>query len=232
MNSSQFYTPKMTRINKMIIIATVSLFILSSVMSLSGGGSLALYLGLSLDFFLRGGVHTLFTFPFVGTGLFEVLFDCLLLWFLGCELEALWGRTKYLFLLLFSTLLSAVTYLAVCLMFPTLSSLSLTGLATFCNAMLVAYALIYPNRNFSFFMIFPIPAKWFCLILLGMQLYLGIFTPGATQAWGHMGGMLAGLLFIKGAKLTQLKKPSSLAPKKKNHLKLVKDEDNTPKYWQ
>lgn len=232
MNSYQFYTPKLTFISKWMIILTVALFLLSSILNLSMGGGLVPYLGLSANTFFSGGIHTILTYPFMGTGLFEVIFDCLLIWFLGCELEAMWGRVKYVFLAVFATLLSAAVFLAVCLLFPSLSSYPLTGLAGICNAMLVAYAMIYPDRYFSFFMIFPMKAKWFCLILLGMQLYLGVFTPGATLAWGHMGGMLAGFLFIKWPNLSQIKSSLPSKPKKKGNLKLIKGNDDTPKYWQ
>ncbi len=231
MNSYKFYTPRLTFISKIIIIATVAIFLLSSVLELSMGGGLKPFLGLTATGFISGGIHTIFTYPFMGTGLFEVIFDCLLVWFIGCELEALWGRGKYLLLGLFATLLSGVIYLAVSLVFPSVSGLALTGLAGFCNALLVAYAILYPDRYFSFFMIFPIQAKWFCLILLGMQLYLGIFSPGAVLAWGHMGGMLAGFLFMKWPQIGTFKGISSSKPKRKGNLKLVKGNDNTPKYW-
>lgn len=231
MNSQQFYTPRLTFVSKVFIIITVSLFLISSVLRASMGSGLEGVLGLSSHFFFRGGFHTLVTYPFLGTGLFEVLFDCLLLWFIGCELEGMWGKAKYFILALFSTILSGVIYLAVSQISPSLSAYPLTGLAGICNALLVAYALIYPDRYFSFFMIFPIKAKWFCLILLGMQLYLGIFSPGASLAWGHMGGMLAGFLFMKWPKLRSFKTSMPSRPKKKGNLRLIKDEDNDPKYW-
>lgn len=232
MNSYQFYTPRLTFISKIIIIATVAIFLLSSVLELSMGGGLKPFLGLTATGFVSGGIHTILTYPFMGTGLFEVIFDCLLVWFIGCELEALWGRGKYLLLALFATLLSAAIYLAVSLVFPSVGGVALTGLAGFCNALLVAYAVLYPDRYFSFFMIFPIQAKWFCLILLGMQLYLGIFSPAGVLAWGHMGGMLAGFLFMKWPKFGTFKGISSSKPKRKGNLKLVKGDDDTPKYWQ
>ena len=231
MSYQQFYTPRLTFVSKIFIILTVSFFLLSSVLRLSMGSGLEATLGLSSAFFFRGGFHTLITYPFLGTGLFEVIFDCMMIWFLGCELEAMWGRLKYFMLALMATLLSGVVYLAVSLLFPSLSTYPLTGLAGICNALLVAYALIYPDRYFSFFMIFPIKAKWFCLILLGMQLYLGIFSPGASLAWGHMGGMLAGLLFIKWPRMGSFKMNLPSRPKKKGNLRLVNGEDNDPKYW-
>jgi len=236
MNSYQIHTPRLLPVSKIFIVMTVFIFLLSSVLKVTIGLDLAPFLGLSSSLFFKGGIYSIVTYPFMGTGLFEVIFDSLLIWFLGSELEALWGKVKYLGLAFFAAFLSGAVFLFVGLFFPSLSLYPLTGLAGVCNAMLVIYAMLYPERYFSFMMIFPLKAKWFCLILLGMQLYLGIFSPGAALAWGHMGGMLAGYLFmkfwqmkIKGISFSLMSK--KLKSPKKGKLHLIKGEDSDQKYW-
>ena len=79
-----------------------------------------------------------------------------------------------------------------------------------------------------FFTFFPVKAKWFCLILIGMLTYQGIFTPGAAGAWGHLGAMASGFGFMFFASRNSLSLPSfgqKKRPKSKANLRIVKDDD-------
>ena len=39
-------------------------------------------------------------------------------------------------------------------------------------------------------------AKWFVILLIGMNLYHGFFTPGGMFAWAQIGAMIAGFLWM------------------------------------
>lgn len=90
--------------------------------------------------------------------------------------------------------------------------------------------------------IFPLKAKYFCMILGFMQLYLSIFSPHKIIPLSHLFAILCAVLFIfimDRSLLTfnfqfKLKKPE--AKKRKSHLKIVESDDehnkkNGPKYW-
>ncbi|MCK5882995.1 MAG: rhomboid family intramembrane serine protease [Bacteriovoracaceae bacterium] len=229
------HLPQLSKTNKVIIIAMVAAFLLGSIMKEFADFQFATLLGLSTANILRGNILSPFSYPFIGTGLMEVVFNGMLFWFIGSELEPLWGRKRYLTFMAVSLLGGALIFLFLQFMFMGTSLLSLTGMAGVTSSMLVAYAILYPDRTFLFMLIFPVKAKYFCMLLIGMQLYMGIFSPSFILAWGHLGAILSGFLYMAYVANAKNFKgmPSFKAKKKKNHLKLVDDEDksNGPKYW-
>jgi membrane associated rhomboid family serine protease len=62
----------------------------------------------------------------------------------------------------------------------------------------VAYAMLYPNDVWM--LIFPpvrMKAKWFILIFLALELYLGVTgTVEGVAHFAHLGGALVGFLLI------------------------------------
>ncbi len=252
---NQIMLPTLTRINKGIIIISAFLFIVSSILIKLSGVNLFSILGLSAEGFFKGHVWQLLTYPFISRGIMEVIFNCIMMWFIGSELERTWGQRRYIFFLLFSWVGSGLIYLLVSSLFFSsgpVYSLSLTGLAGASSALCLAYAILYPDREFTFMLIFPMKAKYFCGILIIMSLYQGIFTATGALAWGHLGAMFFGYLYMylvshpyfksitPGGRLSESKgkkssgkkseNPWSLGAlkskkaKKKSHLSLVEEE--------
>ena len=228
------YTPKLTQTNKILVIFVVLFFIVGSIME-KNGLSLINMLGLSPHGVLAGKIHLLLTWPFVGRGLLEVVFNCLLLWFLGSELEGIWGKRRYLVFILWTILGAGVIYLAIALFFFPTSPLALTGMAGLVDALLLAYAILFPDRVFHFMMVIPVQAKYFCMILIGMQLWFGFFSSAAVLAWGQLAAMACAFFYMILVSSPTLKKLTSFPKRRKirsDHLKLVKKNKKNPKYWQ
>ncbi len=238
-----YQAPPLSKVNKILIITMVSLFLLQSIGQALGAFSLVQIFGLipGATFPLR--LYTLFTYPWVETSLMAVLFNGLALWFLGSEMERQWGSRVYLKFLFASTMLAAVLYLFVAgllLRGTWLGGGVLVGTAGFTYALCTAYAVLYPEREFLMMFAFPVKAKWFCLIMAGVELYLGLFS-GNPASWGHIFSMGVAFLIIRYQSFPViawwLKESSSNAPAtrkkpKDNHLRLVKsDDDDKPKYW-
>ena len=67
---------------------------------------------------------------------------------------------------------------------------------------MLAYALYFPNRPILLYFIFPIPAKYFVAIMGGISLLSSMSGPGGGIAHTtHLGGMVAGYLYLKGGRL-------------------------------
>lgn len=258
----KIHMPSLSFVNKVLIILSVTFFVIESILTKMSGISLIPFFGLSAGTFSKGFVWQLITYPLFGRGLLEVVFGCLLLWFIGCSLEDIWGRKRYLSFLLFSTVGAGLIYLLVSFLFFAGSPvyfLSLTGLAGVTSALCLAYAVLFPDQTFTFMLLFPMKAKYFCAILIAMSLYQGFFSPSGAMAWGHLGGMAFGYLYMfmvahpnlrryvpggvtggssggSGSRKDFVDPWSAKARKKrKSHLSLVDDDkkdddDNKPKY--
>ncbi len=242
---SQIYLPKLSLVNKSLIILSSALFILDFILARAGGMGLGSVLGLSAERVFNGHIYALITYPFLSNSIIEVILNCLMLWLMGSEFESNWGTRRYLSFI-FSTILGgAILYLLVVGLFfqnSVIFSFPLTGLSGIVGALCLAYAVIYPERIFSFLMIIPVKAKYFCMILVVISLYQGISSPTGVGAWGQLGAIASAYVFMiaishrnfkmlsdKMSKMTQVKS----RPKSKAKLTIVKDDsDKPPKYWQ
>ncbi len=244
----QIYLPKLSRINKIIVIVTVALFLINTVLSQFMQFSLVPILGMSFQGMVSGKIFQLITYPFLGTGLFEVVLNCLMLWLMGSEFELNWGVKRYLVFLTSVTLGAALLVLGISAITgsPALSSFSLTGLSGIVTSLCVTYAFLYPDRIFSFMMVIPVKAKIFCLILAAISFYQGFFTAYGVGAWSQLGSMGMGFLYMWLTTKNSKKKISrdgqsldywSKRKKSKANLSIVRDDgekqnsDDKPKYW-
>lgn len=241
MQGQQIYVPPLTKVNKYILIAIGGSFLIQSLLQTAGGVSLINYMGLSTDGFLSGYVHSIFTYPLVQTGLMGVIFDGLIIWFIGSELESKWGTKDYSIFLASSVLVAGFIYLVFSKLFFS-SFLPLVGVNGISYALLLAFAILFPDRILTFMLIFPMKAKYFCMILMGILLFNG-FISQAQTAWGHLGAMLGGFAYMywitKSRATGRSGKVLNLFKKKnRNNLYIVKDDNapnkpnpNDPKYW-
>lgn len=235
----QFYMPNLSKTNKYLLIILGASFLIHSIAINVFKFPLTNFLGLSLVSFFSGFIFQIFTYPFANTGLMDVVFSGLLLWFLGSELESIWGSRKYFIYLVSTVFFSGLIFLLVSAIIDgPMSGFPFHGMSVLSSAMCVSYAVHFPDRVFQFFMLIPIKAKYFCMILAGMSLYTGFFTPGAAMAFGNLGAMIFGFAFIyleKNPLLNafMIKRKANLSTKK-SHLRVVPndDEKRPPRYFQ
>lgn len=239
MNQVQFQAPKLTKINKIILIATVVGFLATAILKAIGAFSLVNVLGLSGNGLFQGLIFQLITYPFIEVQLMGVLFNCLIVWFIGSELESQWGQKIYLRFLLLIVIGVGLIFSLVNLIFffgTPVYFASLHGLSGINFALLIAYSLLFPDRQMAFMMIFPMRARTFCWILVGIEAYMAIFSSLKTS-WAHLLAMGLSFLIIhfQNKPLIRTVLQSSWKPRttKKKHLYVVKDDDQKPpKYWQ
>jgi membrane associated rhomboid family serine protease len=239
MNQMHFQAPPLTKVNKIILIVTGSLFLVSAILSAIGAFSMVRTLGLSGAGLASGLIFQLITYPFVETQLMTFLFNGLLIWFIGSDFEANWGSKVYIRFLLLTVIGVGCSYFLINSLFffgTHIYSAPLHGLSGINFALLIAYATLFPDRQLSMMMIFPMKARTFCWILIGIEAYLAVFS-SMTTSWAHLLAMGISYLIIRYQSLPLIHKVlnSSWRQKKtgKKHLYVVKDDDkNPPKYWQ
>lgn len=249
MYQRQIYTPPLTYVNKILIGLIIGLFLLNSITTSMFEFSSNFYLWLSPPLFFAGFIFQLLSYPFVGDSLMAVLFNSLILWFVGSELEYLWGRRNYLIAILCTAVGGGLFYLVISAAFLRGTIYPLFGMTGIVSALCLAYGILYPNRTFSIMLIFPIKARYFCFILIALELYRSFFTPDRLMAVGVLGAMAAMVVFL-GFKAKHLMNFDSIRnnplsgllnkfkrERAKKRLKVIpgekaSGEDKPPKYWQ
>ena len=63
--------------------------------------------------------------------------------------------------------------------------------------LLVAFALMFPSRVVYVFMLFPMRAKYFVILLGALELVLSLDRGGGVSHFAHLGGLVTGYLFLR-----------------------------------
>lgn len=183
------------------------------------------------------------------SNLFHILFNMLMLWWLGAELEQRWGSKFFLAYYLASGVGAAIIY-TLCLFVYTLATGNLEGwMSPVVGAsgaifgLLVAYGIIFGERVVYFMMVFPMKARYFVMVLGGIEA-VNLLNSGVSGSQVsnlcHLGGLLSGYLFLLVyTKFKQGRWRKQSGGGRGRGLKLVvnnddskkKDKGDGPKYW-
>ena len=182
---------------KWIIIANVALFVVSLFVQLIP------YLGLTPRLVIQQGwFWQLATYMFLHGGVFHILFNMLGVWMFGTELERLWGTQFFVRFYAVSGIGAGLTVLAVGLLpFEATAAtyvLPTIGASGALYGLLMAFAIYYPDRPILMFLLFPVPAKYFVIIIGAIAFLAG--PGGEVSNAAHLGGLLFGYLYLRGGR--------------------------------
>jgi membrane associated rhomboid family serine protease len=140
------------------------------------------------------------TYLFLHGGFFHILFNMLILWMFGVTLERMWGTQFFLKYFFIAGIGAGLTVMIVGLLpfaatTPTYHAITI-GASGAIYGLLLAFAVYFPDRPILMFLLFPIPAKYFVMILGAIALLSGPGT-GVSNA-AHLGGLVVGYLYLKG----------------------------------
>ena len=153
-------------------------------------------------------VWQLATYMFLHAGLFHILFNMLALWMFGTELERVWG-TRYFLKFYFVTGIGAAVLTVLFSQLPIglargLQHSIVIGASGAIYGLLLAYALYFPDRPIYMYLVFPIPAKYFVLIMGALAFYSSLADNNGVANATHLGGLLVGYLYLKGPRFHPL----------------------------
>jgi membrane associated rhomboid family serine protease len=187
---------------KALIIANVAAFLLTVIVP-----AVTLSLGMRpADVLGQFRIWQPVTYMFLHGGIFHILFNMLALWMFGVELERMWGSrffTKFYFV---SGVGAAATTIVLSFMpVPFADEIynALTiGASGAVYGVLLAYAMYFPNRPIYMYFFFPVPAKYFVMIMGAISLLSSMNGPGGGVAHTtHLGGLIAAYLYLKGGRM-------------------------------
>jgi membrane associated rhomboid family serine protease len=148
------------------------------------------------------------TYMFLHAGIFHLLFNMLALWLIGTELERIWGTRYFLkFYLVTGIGAGVLTVLFALLPFGFARQVyysNVIGASGAIYGLLLAYALYFPDRPIYMYFLFPIPAKYFVLILGAIAFYSSLGTSGGVANATHLSGLAVGYVFLKGSRIHPL----------------------------
>lgn len=242
-NSFQSLMP-LTRVVKILIIANTAIWLVGQVILerfiLKDGGFTSLFgliPALVLD---RYYVWQPLTYMFLHSiaNPTHILFNMLLLWWLGSELESRWGTKFFTIYYFVCGLGAAILYMLTVFVYalysgnmqPLLNPVIGASGAIF--GLMMAYAIVFGERVMLFMFMFPMKAKFFVLILGVMELMF-VVNNGIAESQeanlAHLGGLVTGFCFLIGwaqFQKIQRRRASQTSGRK---LRLVVDNKKDPK---
>lgn len=179
-----------------LLVVTTAVYLVQGICSMLLGLSLPAWLGLSSGGFMQGQYWQFLTYQFLHGGPLHLLFNMLMLGFLGAEVERSVGRRHFLVLYLLSGLLGGAGWLA--LTYP--QEGVCVGASGAIFGLLSAFAVLFPRREVTFLLFFVLPLTmraWVMAALLALGQLVFMVSPG----WGgiaytaHLAGALVGFAY-------------------------------------
>jgi membrane associated rhomboid family serine protease len=182
---------------KWLIIANVAMFLATLIYE-----PIIDYLGLTPRLVVEHfWIWQLATYLFLHGGAIHILFNMLGIWMFGVELERLWGTRQFVKYYAITGIGAGLTVLAVGLVLGVNSvtyRIPTIGASGALYGLLVAFAVYYPDRPLLMFFLFPIPAKYFVMIV-GAMAFLSAPQSRVSEA-AHLGGLVIGYLYLRAGR--------------------------------
>ena len=136
------------------------------------------------------------TYLFLHDGFFHILFNMFALWIFGREIEAAWGRRRFLRFYFVCGTGAGVCIVIINYMFGYANTVTI-GASGAIYGILLASALMWPDRIVYMNFLFPIKMKYLVLIYGGLAFLGSMNLNSGVSNIGHLGGMLFGYLYLR-----------------------------------
>jgi len=207
-----FHAPRITWGVQRIILASLAIFVVQLLVGpfqylvFSGyefsrqfpGGMLNIWFGFQPDLFLQGLVWKPFTYMFLHSGILHLGFNMIWLYFFGPDVERTLGTLPFLRFYVACGALGVLSTFAPFLLSD--STPSVIGASGAVMGVLVAFALLEPNRQFHLlFLPWPITARGLVLLVVILNIITAVPDQGGSNVSvaTHFGGMGVGFAYIK-----------------------------------
>ena len=190
-NTTVSFGGPLTPVVRNIIIACVVVYIVQLV----AGDTITILFSLTPDLMIRKFYFwQLFTYMFLHDrhGILHLLFNMLSLFMFGCELERYWGSKRFF---KFYALTGMAAGLCVVFFSYYASTIGASGAI---YGVLLAYGLTFPDRILYLYMLFPLSARYFVMIIGAITFLTALSSSntGISNA-AHLGGMAFAYLYLK-----------------------------------
>ena len=203
---SSYYRPRygfggmLTPTVRSLIIINVIVFLFEYI---TGASRVMVYVfGLVPRFILqRLTLWQFVTYLFLHGSLGHLFFNMFALWMFGSEIERYWGSRSFIrYYFITGVGAGLLTWLtSINSMIPTI------GASGAIFGILVAYAMLFPNRPIYLYFMFPIKAKHLVILFAIIELAASwSHTSDGIGHFAHLGGMLFGYLYLKRERLSYI----------------------------
>jgi len=125
----------------------------------------------------------------------HIFFNMLMLWMFGMEIENIWGSKKFLTYYLICGISAGIFQLFIPQLLGSVPAPTI-GASGAIFGVMIAFAMMFPDQYIFLWFLIPIKAKYLIGFLFFLELFL-IGDAGSNVAHlAHLGGAIAGFIFI------------------------------------
>ncbi|MDD5230734.1 MAG: rhomboid family intramembrane serine protease [Candidatus Marinimicrobia bacterium] len=205
---SNFIRPRLFRgAVRNLIIANVAVFLIMLVFQAQRFFSLNF--GLVPAFVLtKGYVWQLFTYMFIHGGFGHLFLNMFVLWMFGMEIENYWGKREFCKFYLITGIGSGL----ITMLFSAHSQIPVVGASGAIYGVLVAFAMLFPERYIYFYFLIPIKAKYFVMIMVVIT-FFSTMAPATSNIshLTHLGGLVIAYIYLSRYKLRAILRRQGLS---------------------
>lgn len=197
----QLGLPGVTPLVRILIGVNVGVWLVQLLMR-AMGLPIEQWLGLVPALVVRGFLWQLGTYMFLHSpvSIFHLLFNMLMLWMFGGELERYWGSKAFLRYYLVCGV-GAGVFATVMGFLPIGNPVSITyGASGAIFGLFIAFGIIFAERTILFMLIFPMKARTMAIIMFAVTFFYTVTQPqSGVSHVAHLGGAIVGFLYLKRA---------------------------------
>src|SRR5438105_2177204 len=194
-----FYSPGFPTGVKWLLISNVAVFFLGFFAGLlQMDRPLAILALVPAEVVLRLFVWQLATYLFLHGGFGHIIWNMLALWMFGADLERAWGTRRFLKFYFFCGIGAGLCVVIANYVIPWGNPMIPTiGSSGAIFGLLLAYAMLFPDRTILWGFLIPIQVKWFVLIIGVINLMMSFQVNTGVSVFAHLGGLLCGYIYMR-----------------------------------
>ena len=159
------------------------------------------WLALTYDGLRHGWAWQLLTFQFLHANVMHIVMNLICFWWLGHFAENVLGKKRFMLALFGCGVAGGLLQGILMLIFPGVYGLEVVGASAGVSGLLAIFALLEKETEIRFYMILPMPAIALLWIWGGISLFFTVvptaFRSGGVANAAHLGGILAGIAWVK-----------------------------------
>jgi membrane associated rhomboid family serine protease len=183
----------------------------------------------------KGFIWQLVTYMFLHGSFWHIVMNMFILWMFGAELERTWGSREFAKFYFVAGIGAGIINVIFAALRPSTAFVPIIGASGAIYGLLVAYAMLFPERYVYVYFLIPVKVKYLVIFLVALE-FFSTYQPDGVAHFAHLGGALVGFLYLRYDLRWRLKrwspvdyyhrlKAETLAQKRQEGLKLMDNVD-------
>lgn len=136
------------------------------------------------------------TYMFLHGGTWHLVMNMFILWMFGAELEREWGTREFLKFFFITGIGAGFVNFIFGVLNPVSSHIPVIGASGAIYGILVAYAILFPERHVYLYFLIPVKVKFLVIFLIVIE-FLSTYRADGIAHFAHLGGALFGFLYLR-----------------------------------